>query len=125
MGRARRVVLIALAMLLACIGTACDHGVAKPGPADGASLDFTSKATLTVDDNGFTPNPLRVQVGDAITVVNKGTSNHGFTSDTVEGGTLEPGESMVIYLTSAGKIHGYDRAAIAHKVDIEVDAATS
>ncbi len=40
-----------------------------------------------------------MQVGDAITVVNKGTGDHGLTSTSIDTGTLHPGESTLVFLT--------------------------
>jgi plastocyanin len=102
------------------MGTGCHHGAAKPGPQDGASLDFTSKATVTVDDSGFSPSEVRVQVGDAITLVNKGSRDHGLTSSSLEAGTLHPGESTVMFLASSGRIDAYDPTAADHRLVLDV-----
>ena len=116
----RRLLLVALALLLA-IG--CANGPSKPGPADGASLDFNTKATITIDDDGIRPELTQAHVGDAITVTNRGTTDHGLTSDTIDTGTLRPGESTTVFLTAAGTVALNDRADTSHKARIEVSAA--
>jgi plastocyanin len=112
-----------LGLLVAAIGlsTGCEHeGAAVPGPSDGASLDFTSRATVTIDDNGITPNSVRVQVGDAITVVNEGNRDHGVTSGSIDTGTLRPGESTVVFLTTSETVDAHDRDNPDRKLEIVV-----
>ena len=108
------------------VSAGCEYqGTQVPGPSDGSSLDFSSRATVTVDDGAITPNSVHVQVGDAITVVNKGTRDHGLTSDSIDTGTLRPGESMVVFLTETGQIDAYDRDNSDRRLDIEVAAEGS
>jgi plastocyanin len=114
--------MLGLIVVIAGLGTGCHHGEAKPGPQDGASLDFTSKATVSVDDTGFSPSEVRVQVGNAITLVNRGARDHGLTSSSVEAGTLHPGESTLVFLTSPGRIDAYDPTDASHKLVINVSA---
>ncbi len=123
MGRVRAVAVLGLVLVTVGLFSGCDHGAAKPGPQDGASLDFTSKATVTIDDAGISPSEVRVQVGDAITVVNNGSRDHGLTSSSIDAGTLHPGDSTVVFLTSAGRIDAYDRTNADHKLVIDVSAA--
>jgi plastocyanin len=111
------------AALIALVLTACYDGPAKPGPGDGSTLDFTSKATIVVDDNGIQPAVTTGRVGDAITVVNHGTKDHGLTSETIDTGTLRPGESTTVFLTATGTIEVTDRADPAHSARIEVSDA--
>jgi plastocyanin len=125
MGRTRRVAVLALAVAASVLVAACDSGTKVPGPSDGASLQFDSKATVTIDDNGISPGSLDVHVGDAITVVNKGTRDHGLTSKTIDTGTLRPGDSTVVYFTTAGNIDANDRDAPDHKVAINVLSGTA
>jgi plastocyanin len=108
------------------VGAGCHHeSAAVPGPSDGASLDFTSRATVTVDDNGITPGSVHVRVGDAITIVNKGTSDHGVTSASIDTGTLHPGESTLVFVTEGGRIDAYDRYHPDRRLTIEVVAQGS
>ena len=120
----RRLVLVAL---IALAITGCASGPYKPGPNDGASLDFSIKATIVIDDGGIQVHvdspPLRV--GHAITVTNKGTKEHGLTSDSIDTGTLRPGESTTVFLTAEGTVELYDRADTSHKARIEVAAEAS
>jgi hypothetical protein len=118
----RRLLLAALAALVVA---ACASGPSKPGPNDGASLDFTSKATIVIDDTGINPELTHARVGDAITVTNRGTKDRGITSETIDTGTLHPGESTTVFLTAAGTIDVHDRADPSHQARIEVLAATS
>jgi plastocyanin len=113
-----------LAALTALVVTACASGPSKPGPNDGASLDFTTKATIVVDDGGIRPELTQVRVGDAITVTNRGTNDHGLTSDTIDTGTLHPGESTTVFLTETGIIEVHDRADSSHKARIDVSGAS-
>jgi plastocyanin len=126
MSRVRRLGVIALLMAILGLGAGCHHeGAAVPGPSDGASLDFTSRATVVIDDNGITPDSVRVRVGDAITVVNKGTRDHGVTSTSIDTGTLHPGESTVVFLSQAGRVDAYDRDDLDRRLTIEVVAQGS
>jgi|GEM_PF-3104756 len=130
MGGSRRLGTLAVTVLAALttlvVGTAggCNHGTDRPGPADGASLDFTSRATVTLRDTGIDPPSLQLRVGEAFTVVNGGTGDHGLASSSIDTGTLRPGESTIVFLTEAGTIDAYDRAAPDHHVRIEVSAAS-
>jgi hypothetical protein len=117
--RARRV----LAVILAVIVIGCQHGASTPGPNDGASLNFDTKATIVVDDTAVTPSVTNARVGDAISVTNRGTKDHGLTSDKIETGTLHPGESTIVFLTEAGVVELHDRADTSHTARIEVAAA--
>ena len=126
MSRSRRLGVLALLMAAVGLGAGCRHeGPAVPGPSDGASLDFRSRATVTVDDHGITPDSVRVRIGDAITVVNKGTRDHGVTSTSVDTGTLHPGESTLVFLTQAGRVDAYDRDDLDRRLTIEVVARGS
>jgi hypothetical protein len=114
-------------LLVACVAvlvSACSSGEQKPGRGDGASLDFGVKATIVVDDQGITPPATTARVGEAITVTNHGTRDHGLTSDTIETGTLRPGESTTVFLTATGTIDLRDRDDPAHEARIEVSADT-
>jgi hypothetical protein len=117
----RRLLVVALVALVV-IG--CANGPSKPGPNDGASLDFNAKATIVIDDSGIHPEVTQARVGAAITVTNRGAKDHGLTSDTIDTGTLRPGESTTVFLTAAGTIELHDRADSSHAARIEVSAAT-
>jgi plastocyanin len=118
----RRLVLVALTALVA---VACASGPSKPGPNDGASLDFNAKATITIDDGGIRPEVTQAHEGDAVTVTNRGTKDHGLTSDTIDTGTLHPGESTTVFLTATGTVDLHDRADSSHTARIEVSAAAN
>ena len=125
MGRVRRLGVVALLAATVGLGAGCHHeGTAVPGRSDGASLDFTSRETVTIDDNGITPGSVRVQVGDAITVVNHGTRDHGVTSASIDTGILHPGESTLVFLTETGRIEAYDRDHSDRRLNIDVVGAS-
>jgi hypothetical protein len=121
----RRLLLVGLAALATISVTSCRSGPSKPGPTDGASLDFTIKATIVVDDNGMTPFVTKGRVGDAITVTNRGTKDHGLTSKSIETGTLHPGESTTVFLTEPGTVELSDRTDSTHTARIEIVDETS
>jgi len=126
MCRLRRVTVIALMLAAAGLGAGCRHeGAAVPGPSDGASLDFTSRATVSIDDNGVSPSSVHVDVGDAITVENNGTRDHGLTSGSIDTGTLQPGESTIVFLTQSGRVDAHDRDAADRSIEIDVSAEAS
>ena len=99
---------------------ACYSGDEKPGPNDGSTFSFDVKATITVDDSGIHPDVTTARVGDTLTVTNRGTRDHGLTSETIETGTLHPGESTTVYLSDAKTIEMHDRADPTHTGRIEV-----
>ncbi|MEY2452255.1 MAG: hypothetical protein QOD92_1829 [Acidimicrobiaceae bacterium] len=113
-----------LAIVIALVLCSCYNDPERPGRTDGASLDFTSKHTIVVDENGITPETTSARVGDAITVTNRGTQDHGLTSDNIDTGTLRPGESTTVFLTETGTIDLRDRAEPSHRASISVKAAT-
>jgi plastocyanin len=114
-----------LAILVLLLAVGCASGETTPGPNDGSSLDFHIKATIVVDDRGIEPGVTQARVGDAITVVNRGTKDHGLTSDTIDAGTLRPGESTTIFLTEKGTVELRDRADFSHTAHIDVSEAAS
>jgi hypothetical protein len=116
---ARRVAAVAVGVLL--VG-GCYSGEPKPGPTDGSSLRFDVKATIVLDDTGIHPDVTKGEVGDAITVTNRGTRDHGLTSESIETGTLRPGESTTVFLTAVATIDVHDRADPSHTAKIEVGA---
>ena len=113
---------LALAMSVALLAAGCYHGAAKPGPTDGSSLDFTITQTVVVDDSGIHPDDVRAQAGSAIKVTNGGTRDHDVTSDTIQTGTLHPGESTTVFFTVAGTTKIYDHADPTHTGQIVVSA---
>ena len=125
MRRVRRLGVTTLVAAMMVFGAGCHHqGAAVPGRSDGASLDFTSRSTVTIDDNGISPGSMRVQAGDAITVVNNGTRDHGVTSASIDTGILHPGESTLVFLTETGHIDAYDRDDPDRRLNIEVVRAS-
>lgn len=115
------------ACLLAAVAVAllagCSGGTQKPGPADGATLEFTPKASIVMDDATVSPDHVQARVGDTLTVTNHGTVDRGLTSRTIETGTLHPGESTTVFLTATGTVELHDRADPSHTTTIAVAPA--
>ena len=105
------------------VATGCYNGEAKPGPNDGSGLDFAITQTIVVDDTGIHPDVASAHVETAIAVVNRGTKDHAVTSDSIDTGTLHPGESTTVFLTAVGTIELHDRADPVHTARIEVSTA--
>ena len=116
---------LGLAVVVVLLATGCHQGASTPGRGDGASLDFDIKATIVVDDSGIHPDVTQGRVGEAITVTNRGTKDRGLTSDTIETGTLRPGESTTLFLTETGTIEVRDRTDPSHEARIEVSPEAS
>jgi hypothetical protein len=115
----------ALVVLLLALVGGCAHGTSTPGPNDGSDLNFDPKATIVVDDAGITPNLTHARVGDALEVTNRGTKDHGLTSESIDTGTLHPGESTTVFLTQTGTIDVRDRSDSSHEAHIDVAEASS
>ncbi len=111
-----RIAVVVIALVVA----GCASGAATPGPNDGASLNFDTKATITIDDNGIQPATTNVHTGDAVAVKNTGTKDHGLASDTINTGTMHPNESTVVFFKTAGTIAVRDRADPTHTATIDV-----
>jgi hypothetical protein len=116
---------LGLVAVTALLLTGCSHTATTPGPTDGSSLNFDSKATIVVDDSGFQPSVTKAHVGDALTVTNRGTKDHGLSSDTIDTGVLRPGESTIVFLTDAKTVQAHDRTDPSHTTSIEVAPAAS
>ena len=116
-----------LAIFVLLFATGCASGPSRPGPNDGSnsSLSCEVRADIVIDDSGIRPDITRRQVGDAITVTNRGTKDHGLTSESIDTGTLRPGEFSTVCFTEVGTIEAYDRVDPSHKARIEVSAAAS
>jgi hypothetical protein len=114
-----------VALVAVLVVAACSSGPSKPGPGDGASLDLTTKKTIEVDDSGIQPELTQGQIGDAITVTNRGTEDHGLASDSIDTGTMHPGESTTVVLTETGTVKLHDRADPSHTARIEVSSSGS
>lgn len=116
---------LCLAVLVAALAAGCAQGAPKPGPNDGAGLNFNIKATIVIDDSGIRPDLTQGRVGDAITVTNRGTKDHGLTSESIDTGTLRPGESTTVFFIETGSIEVRDRSDPSHKARIEVSPEAS
>ena len=120
----RRVRVLVAVVVALTLAAACASGPDEPGPNDGSGSDFDIKATNHVDDRGIDPAVTTVHTGQAISVVNTGTTDHGLTSDSIDTGTLHPNESTTIFVTAAGTIDVRDRAEPTHTAKIDVQSGT-
>jgi len=118
----RRAVMLAALTLLVLAGAGCgsDPVDRKPGPQDGSALDFSSKATIVVTEQGFEPSMLTVKLGDTITVENRGSRPDGLSSATIDSGVLEPGESTTVFFGEAQTIDIASHADPSHTGKIVV-----
>lgn len=94
-----------------------------PGPNDGAGLEFDVDARITVDDDGFDPPTLQVQMFDTIEVTNAGDEPHGLQADLVDTGRMLPGETTTLFVDRPGTIEYLDPQAPDHTGTIEVAPA--
>ena len=115
---------LALAAAAALVLVACYSGDPKPGPNDASTLDFTSRQSVVIDESGIHPEVVRGTVGQAITVTNRGTSDHGITSESIETGMLHPGESTTVFFTQVETVEAHDRTNPTHTVRFEVAASS-
>jgi len=65
------------------------------------------------------------RVGDVLAITPGVWTGPTLTSDTVEAGTLHPGESTTIFLTDSGTVELQDRTELSHTARIEVSEAPS
>ena len=79
------------------------------GSASGNGIQTASSSgtQVTITDSGFSPNPLTIQVGGAVTFVNQGTNVHTAStptgvSPTFDTGGLAPGQSTSFQFTVPG-----------------------
>jgi plastocyanin len=103
----RSLPILVLAATVAAGTTAC-------GGDDKKSDTGASGTEITIRDFSYSPNPLRANVGDTITVTNDDDTAHTLTADdnSVTTGDLSNGQSGTITLEKAGtlayhcEIHG-------------------
>ena len=111
---------IRLSLLVLIVTASCASGPSRPGPNDDDGLTCEVKGTIEIDDNGIRPELTRARVGEAITVTNRGTTDRGLTSDTIDTGTMRPRESTTVCLTEEDTVEVYDRIDSSHRARIEV-----
>jgi hypothetical protein len=101
----------------------CYSGAQKPGPNDGSNLDFGITQTVVVDDSGIHPNAINGHVGQAVSVTNRGTRDHTLSSDSIDTGTLRPGETTTVYFSETSTVDAHDRTDPTHTAKIDIEAA--
>jgi len=118
----RKATLAAVAVLV--LG-GCYSGTQKPGPSDGSNLDFGITQTVVVDDSGIHPDVINGHVGQAVSVANHGTRDHTLSSESIDTGTLRPGETTTVYFSETATIDAHDRSDPTHTAKIKIEAASS
>ncbi len=110
-------------VLAACTKTAGQStSNANQSPAAVGSTSPEAANTITYSDNGFSPNPINVKVGEAVTFKNASSSVVQVNSaphpahnlyPILNIGAINPGESKSITFTSAGtyKYHNHLNAS--------------
>lgn len=116
----RRVAALVLVLLTAA---ACNSDRRSPGSELFDEVDLEPVATISITDDGFDPGELTVTAGDAFTVRNTGTKAHTFSIEDplIDTGDLDPGESTLIRLDTAGDRVATDRHNEHAELDITVE----
>ena len=114
-----------LSLVFLIVTASCASGPSKPGPNDDDGLKCEVKGTIDIDDSGIRPEITQARVGEAVTVTNRGTKDRGLTSDTIDTGTMRPGESTTVCLTEEETVEVYDRIDPSHRARIEVSPKAS
>ncbi|HEX4820264.1 MAG TPA: hypothetical protein VFV00_08660 [Acidimicrobiales bacterium] len=117
----RAALLVAAALVVA----GCYSGEQKPGPNDGSNLDFGITQTITLDDAGIHPNVINGRVGQAVSVTNHGTKDHTLSSDSLDTGTVRPGETTTVYFSETATIGAHDRTDPTHTATIKIEPRAS
>jgi plastocyanin len=101
----RRLILVAgpVALALAACG---EPDPSPPTAADLRAIDLSPDHTIVVDESGFDPSNLEVEVGDVVLVVNEGDGAHSLTADDrrVDTGRLQPGDEVTVVLTEPDEV---------------------
>jgi plastocyanin len=116
--------IAALALLTLSLA-ACNSDRRAPGSELFDEVDLKPVATVKITDDGFDPGELTITAGDAFTVKNTGTEAHSFMIEEplVDTGDLEPGESTLIRLDTAGDRIATDRRNEHAELEITVKPA--
>ena len=85
-----------------------------------------SAATVKITSEGFDPDSVTVQAGEAVTFDNDDDQDHRVVADdgTFNTGTLQPGESTVVLFSEAGTVKYTDSLDPSLTGQIEVTAST-
>ena len=95
--------LVALAAALAACG---DPDPSPPTAADLEAVDMTPDHTIVVDETGYEPTSLEIQVGEVVLFVNEGDEEHSFTAEDrrFDTGRMHPGDETTLVLTEPGAV---------------------
>ena len=115
-------VLVSAFVLAACSKTAGGNSASNQAPAAVSSSSPESTSVITYTDSGFSPNPINVKVGEAVTFKNVSNSIVQVNSaphpahnlyPILNIGSINSGESKSITFTSAGtyKYHNHLNAS--------------
>jgi len=114
--------LAGLAAVAVLLGACGDSDPSPPTPQDLADVDLSPDHTITVDDDGYEPTDLEVEVGEVILLVNDGEGAHSFTEDDqgFDTGRLLPGEDTTLVLTEPGSHTFHDVEDPGHEGTLTV-----
>ena len=117
----RRLILAAAPLALALAGCG-DPDPSPPTAADLRTLDLSPDHTIVVDESGFEPSTLEIEVGDVVLVVNEGDAAHSLTADDrrVDTGRMQPGDEVTIVLTEPDEVAFADLEAPDHEGTLTV-----
>jgi len=105
---------VPLAVFVAAFGgaAACSSSGGGTSPTTAASSSATTAApataaAVTIKNFSFSPTPITVKAGQAVTVTNQDTTDHTFTDSggAFDTGHIAPGTSKTVTLAKAGTYH--------------------
>ena len=101
---------VTVALVAVALAACGDPDPSPPTPEDLADIDLSPDHTITVDESGYGPRSLEIEVGDVILLVNEGEEAHSFTADDQEfdTGRMQPGDETTLVLTEPKRITFHD-----------------
>jgi plastocyanin len=126
--RAQPTVAACAVVLALVLGGGVLAGCGKPksgaelGPT--TSLDFKAKATVTIDEDGVSPDKLTVTAGTTVTFRNDGKEPHRLSSKLFDTGRLEPGDETTIFFDATGPTVLRDADTPKHAITVVVQPAS-
>jgi plastocyanin len=111
--------LLAVALALTGCG---DPDPSPPTAADLRAIDLSPDHTIVVDESGFEPSTLEIEVGDVVLVVNEGDGEHSLTADDrqIDTGRMQPGDEVTLVLTEPDRVAFADLEAPDHQGSLVV-----
>lgn len=96
-------------VVLALATAGCDDDRRAISRDDLADVDTEPERTLVVDDDGFRPAAIEVEVGTLLAVTNEGGDVHDVRSEPFDTGQLEPGDVTYVVVSEIGRFTVTDR----------------